>query len=116
MTPQLIFVDVMIALGTVIACASVLGMLVMRDPYQRLHYLAPASTVSPICYTIALIAESGWHQAAVKALLITVVLLAMNAVLTHATARAFRIKQQGRWTTPPITASKDEQQPGKEAA
>lgn len=116
MTPSAILVDVLLALGTVIACVSVLGMLVMRDPYQRLQYLAPASTLSPICFSVALIVESGWHQAAIKAILITVVLLSMNAVLTHATARAFRIKQQGRWTTPRVDAGAQDNGAGEEAA
>ncbi len=108
MTPQMIAVDVLLGLGTVVACLSVVGMMVMRDPSQRLHYLAPASSITPVLYTIAIVLESGRHQAAVKAILICVVLLSMNAVLTHATARAIRVKEQGRWTTPRVDASADE--------
>ena len=76
---------------------SSVALLFMKDLYERLHYLSPPATVTIICFTAAVIADKHLSQAGIKALLIMVVLLAMNAVLTHATARAARIRQFGRW-------------------
>src|SRR5690242_13856223 len=72
-------------------------MLLMKDIYERLHYLAPPATISIISFAAAAIVDKHLSQAGIKALLIMVVLLVMNAVLTHATARAARIRQFGRW-------------------
>ena len=69
----------------------------MKDLYERLHYLFPPATITIICFTAAVIVDKRFSQAGIKALLIMLVLLAMNSVLTHATARAARIRQFGRW-------------------
>jgi monovalent cation/proton antiporter MnhG/PhaG subunit len=90
-------IDVLLGIGVFSAVLSSLALLVMKDLYERLHYLSPPATVTIICFTAAVIADKHLSQAGIKALLIMVVLLAMNAVLTHATARAARIRQFGRW-------------------
>ena len=97
MSKTQILIDVLLGIGVFSAVLSSLALLVMKDLYERLHYLSPPATVSIICFTAAVIADKHLSQARIKALLIMVVLLAMNAVLTHATARAARIRQFGRW-------------------
>lgn len=92
-----ILIDVLLGIGVACTVLSSLALLIMKDLYERLHYLSPPATISVICFTVAVIADKHLSQAGIKALLIMVVLLAMNAVLTHATARAARIRQFGRW-------------------
>jgi monovalent cation/proton antiporter MnhG/PhaG subunit len=72
------------------------GMLRMKEPTQALHYLSlPA--VGAIVLTIAVFLETGSSQAAWKMVMIAFMLLAVNSVVTHATARAFRTRQLGHW-------------------
>ncbi|HET9183910.1 MAG TPA: monovalent cation/H(+) antiporter subunit G [Candidatus Angelobacter sp.] len=97
MSKTQILIDVLLGIGVASIVLSSLALLIMKDFYERLHYLSPPATISIICFTAAVIADKHLSQAGIKALLIMVVLLAMNAVLTHATARAARIRQFGRW-------------------
>lgn len=90
-------IDVLLSVGVVCAVLSCFAVLIMKDLYERLHYLSPPTTVSIICFTAAVIADKHLSQAGIKALLIMVVLLLTNAILTHATARAARVRQFGRW-------------------
>lgn len=84
-----------------IAAAAVLltsiGVLTSRQVYQRLHYLAPAGTVGAAAVAAAILLREGLDQAGIKAVLTGIVLLIMNPILTHATARAARVHQRGRW-------------------
>jgi monovalent cation/proton antiporter MnhG/PhaG subunit len=115
-----------IAIETLVACAvaitllSVLGMLRMRDPYQRMHYIAPPASLSAILITIAIFLQQGLKPEAFKAVFITLVLIGMNAFVTHAAARAFRIAETKNWRPKPgeevpITRA-DEPLEDKEAA
>ncbi len=82
----------------VLACwLGVIGMLRMREPMQALHYLTLSATIGVIALTIAVFLESGVSSTAFKTFLIAIVLLAINSVVTHATARAFRTRQLGHW-------------------
>lgn len=87
-----------ILLGIVVLSAwlGVIGMLRMREPTQALHYLSlPA--VGGIALTIAVFLETGPSQAFWKTLAICFMLLAVNSVVTHASARAFRTRELGHW-------------------
>ena len=97
MSKTQLLIDVLLAIGVISAFASCLALLVMKDLYEKLHYLSPPATVTIICFTAAVVVDKHFSQAGIKATLIMIVLLAMNAVLTHATARAARIRQFGRW-------------------
>jgi monovalent cation/proton antiporter MnhG/PhaG subunit len=84
-----------VAVALAIACS--IGVLVMRDPYQRLHFSAPIVTLSMFLICIAVFLEDSDTQARIKVVLIFIMLLTMNSILTHATARAIRIRELGRW-------------------
>jgi monovalent cation/proton antiporter MnhG/PhaG subunit len=75
----------------------VLGMWRMKEPMQALHYLSMPSTAGAMLVTIAVFVAQGTGQAAWKAVLIALILLATNSVVTHATARAFRARELGHW-------------------
>ncbi|GAC1422049.1 MAG: hypothetical protein NVSMB62_17480 [Acidobacteriaceae bacterium] len=89
-TPLLIVVVVTCWVG-------VLGMRRMREPVQALHYLALPGSVGVIALAIAAFLETGSSQIAWKTALISCLLFAINAVGTHATARAFRARELGHW-------------------
>jgi multisubunit Na+/H+ antiporter MnhG subunit len=54
-----ILADVLLGLAVAIVLASVVGILVMRDAYQKLHYLTPAALVAPLIVGLAVLAQSG---------------------------------------------------------
>ena len=69
----------------------------MPNVFDRLHYTAPATTIGAFAIALSIVVEEGWSAASVKALIVFVLLLVTNPVLTHATARAARIRQFGHW-------------------
>ena len=88
---------VLLAFGVGVTLLSCLGVLVMRDPYDRLHYTGPAAVLAPVAIAAAVVLEEQLSAAGIKALLVALVLVATNPVLGHATARAARIRQFGEW-------------------
>lgn len=97
MSAHLIATDIMLALVVLSCWIGVLGMLRMRHPVQALHYLSVPATVGAVALTAAVFVESGFGSTSIKTLLIAVVMLAINSVVTHATARAFRARELGHW-------------------
>lgn len=74
----------------------VIGMLRMKEPTQALHYLSlPA--VGAIALSAGVFLQTGPTQAAWKSAAIVIMMLAVNSVVTHATARAFRTRKLGHW-------------------
>jgi monovalent cation/proton antiporter MnhG/PhaG subunit len=96
-----ITIDVLIAAAVLVTLLSVLGMMRMKDPYQRMHYISPPASISPVLITIAIFLQNGLKPEAFKALITTLVLIGMNTVVTHAAARAFRIAETENWKPKP---------------
>ncbi len=95
MSPLSIVVAVLLAAGVAVQLLSCVGLLMMRDVYQRLHYLAPAGTLGPVLIAAAVLVHHSSAQACIKGMLIVAVLLVVNPVVTHLTARAARIRETG---------------------
>lgn len=85
----------MTVLSTMISCWS---LVLFKDVFQRMHYLSVVTTVSTLSLLIAVVIKEGWGQATIKTIFTFVVLLLINAVVTHATARAARVRERGQWT------------------
>jgi len=99
MTPRAVTAAVLLVLGVGIELACCVGVLVMRGVYDKLHYTAPASTLGAFAIAAAVVLREPVVPFGIKAVLVTLVLLITNPVLTHATARAARIRRFGAWTT-----------------
>lgn len=97
MSPRGILVGALLVVGVGVTLASCVGVLVMRDAYDRLHYSSPATTIAPLAIAAAIVLEESFSAAGIKALLVALVLLVTNPVLTHATARAARVRALGEW-------------------
>jgi monovalent cation/proton antiporter MnhG/PhaG subunit len=91
-------VVVLLVLGVGVTLLSCAGVLVMRNPYDRLHYTGPAAVLAPVAIAAAVVLEERLSAAGVKAVLVALVLVTTNPVLGHATARAARIRGVGQWT------------------
>jgi monovalent cation/proton antiporter MnhG/PhaG subunit len=79
--------------GELVCC---IGLLVMRDVFDRLHYAMAATTVPPFLIAAAVIVEESWTQPAINALVIAAALFLLNPALANATARAARARRLGR--------------------
>lgn len=106
MSASEVLVAVLLAVGVFMQLASVAGVLVARDVYDRLHFAGPASIFTPLACAIAVMIDFGpFSQAGIKAALVAVVVAGFGPVLVHATARAARIRERGqldyREATPP---------------
>jgi multicomponent Na+:H+ antiporter subunit G len=88
----------LLVVGVGVTLLSCLGVLVMRDAYDRLHYTTPAAVLAPVAIAAAVVVEERLSAAGVKAVLVALVLVVTNPVLGHATARAARIRRFGEWT------------------
>lgn len=88
-----LIIQVLVYAAAGIALLSSWLMLRMKDEYQMMHFMSPPASVSIIFITVAIFLQQGRKPESFKALFITVVLLMMNSVVTHATARAFRIRE-----------------------
>ena len=85
-----------IGVGIEVLCC--IGLIRIKDSFDRLHLLGPASTVGPVSIALFFIIRYGFHPAGIKAALLAVALFIFGPVLTHATARAARIRAFEGWT------------------
>lgn len=88
--------------GVVLSCwIGVIGLIRMREPMQALHYLGLPACFGSVLLMVAVFVQTGNSSAGWKTVLIALDLLAANAVVTHAVARAFRTRQLGHWEPRP---------------
>ena len=92
-----IAIDIFVAAAVLVAIVSVLGMLRVRDPYQRMHYISPPASLSSLFIAIAVFLQSGLKPASFKAAFVVLILVGMNTIVTHSAARAFRISEVPDW-------------------
>ncbi len=86
---------ILLAAGVAVQLLCCLGLLAMRNVFDRLHYLGPATTLGPMLLAAAVLVHHSSVQGCVKAVLLVVLLLLINPVLTHVTARAARVEEGG---------------------
>lgn len=96
-TVHQILINTLLAVTVATVWIGAVGMLRVRQPIQALHYIAVPASVGVLALTLAVFLQVGFKVVAWKCLLIAVVLLGINAVVAHATARAFRVRELGRW-------------------
>ena len=101
MSPGDVAVAVLLALGVGAALISAVGLLASWSPYDQLHFTGPATVISPIAVAAAVLVEEPLSSAGIKAVLVALVMVATGPVLIHATARAARIRERGRWVLHP---------------
>jgi multicomponent Na+:H+ antiporter subunit G len=89
-----VVVAVLLIAGVAVELLCCIGVLVMRGPYARLHYTAPAG-VGALLLAVAVVLREGFSLIGDKALLLAVFVLVSAPVLSHVTARAARIRELG---------------------
>jgi multicomponent Na+:H+ antiporter subunit G len=97
MTGRDVAADVLLGLAVAVVLMSSLGVLVMRDVYQKLHFVTPVSLIAPALVAVAVLVQQGFSENTVETWLALLFLVVAGPFLTHATIRAARIRETGDW-------------------
>jgi multisubunit Na+/H+ antiporter MnhG subunit len=89
-------VAVLLFAGVALQAVSVVGLVAMRDTYDRLHYVGPAPFGAALI-AIALFVRYSFSLLGNKALVTAAFLLVTSPVLVHVTARMCRVRDHGSW-------------------
>ena len=92
MTP--LSVTILLALAVLAQVVCVVGVVAGSTVYDRLHYSGASTTIAPFLVFAAVVVEEGTHNPSWNAGFVAVALFVLNAVLTHATARVARNREQ----------------------
>ena len=97
MTVQYAAVGVLLTVGVLSVVLSAAGVVAAKTGWDKLHYTGPAAVVGPVAIAGAVLVEEPLSSAGIKAVLVAIVLLLTGPVLVHATARAARVREHGRF-------------------
>jgi multisubunit Na+/H+ antiporter MnhG subunit len=82
-------ITALVVLAVLVEILCCVGIVVMRTPLQRLHFIGPASVVGPVLLGIAVaFAKHPYPGSGFKAAFIALVLVVFSGMLQHETARA----------------------------
>lgn len=98
MTSASIVIWIFLIVGMASFLLTSVGMVLSRDVYQRIQYTYPAATVGLVAVVVAIVIHKSMSQAGIKTLVIGLIVFWTNPVISHATARAARVRQFGNWT------------------
>lgn len=116
MSPREIIVYLLLGLAVLIVLVSSVGILIMRDTYQKLHYVTPVAVVAPVVVAVAILVQSGFTENSVMTWLALAFMLGGGPFLTHATIRAARIRAEGDWRGRRAAAGRGGAGPTRESA
>lgn len=105
MSPREVIVAVLLGLSVVVTLLSVIGVLVVRDIYQRLHFVTPAAVLAPLLVAAAVVVKEALNVRGLQTIAAVTAMVALGPILTHATARAARVNQKGDWRVSPKEGS-----------
>jgi multisubunit Na+/H+ antiporter MnhG subunit len=88
-------VIVLVGTGVAIQVFACLGVMLMRDALDRLHYVGAAAVGVP-CVCAGVFVAEGPSLIGLKAILTAAFMLASGPVLAHATARAIHLHRRAR--------------------
>jgi multisubunit Na+/H+ antiporter MnhG subunit len=89
--------DVLLGLAVVIVGGASLGVLLMGDAYQKLHFVTPAALVAPVLVALAMLVRMGLYENTGETCLALFFMVIAGPYLSHATMRAIRVRERGDW-------------------
>ena len=92
-----IFADVLLGLAVLVVLSASVGVLVMRDAYQKLHFVTPAALVAPALVALAIFVQMGLYENTGETFLALLFMMIAGPYLSHATIRAIRVREKGDW-------------------
>lgn len=81
--------------GVGVAALGCLGVLALRELPDRLHYIAPVTSLAVPLVVAALALQAGGLHAALKLAVVAALLVISGPVVTVATARAAAVRDRG---------------------
>ena len=96
MSAHHVIATVLLAAGVLLELFSVLGVVVMRDVYDRLHYVGLAG-YGALLLGVSILVRESWSLIGDKALATGAVLVLIGPLLVHTTVRSFRTRDRGDW-------------------
>jgi multisubunit Na+/H+ antiporter MnhG subunit len=99
---------VLLIAGCGIELLAVLGLCVMRDTYDRLHYVGLVA-YGALFIAIAVVFRESFSLIGDKALLVAATLIVTGPVLVHTTMRSMMIRERGDWREGIEEAPEEEQ-------
>jgi len=91
-----VIATVLLVVGVLLELFAVLGLVVMRDVYDRLHYVGLAG-YGGLLVGISVLVRESWSLIGDKALATGAILVLIGPVVVHTTARSFRTRKRGDW-------------------
>lgn len=101
--------SVLLIAGGALELVAVLGVCVMRDVYDRLHFVGVAG-FGALLIAVGIVFRESFSLIGDKALLVGVVLVASGPVLVHTTLRSMLIRNRGDWRKGIERAAEDDPQ------
>jgi multisubunit Na+/H+ antiporter MnhG subunit len=95
-TARHVAATVLLIAGGSLQALAVLGVLVMRDTLDRLHYVGLAG-YGALCVGVAVLVRESFSLIGDKALFTGALLILVGPVLVHVTARSLLIRRHGDW-------------------
>jgi multisubunit Na+/H+ antiporter MnhG subunit len=95
-SPREVIATVVLVAGCSLEALAVIGLVAMRDPYDRLHYVGLAA-YGALLAGLAILVRESFSLIGDKALLTGVLLAVFGSVLVHVTARSLRVREHGDW-------------------
>jgi len=86
-------VDLLLGIGVGAQLVCCVGLVVARTVFDRLHFVAAATTAGPFLILAALLVREGLSTQGLESIAAVALLLLANPVLVHALARAGRAQE-----------------------
>jgi multisubunit Na+/H+ antiporter MnhG subunit len=106
MSWRMVLATVLLIGGGVIELVAVLGLCVMRDVYDRVHYVG-LTGFGALLIAVAIVFRESFSLTGDKALLVGATLVFSGPILAHTTIRSFLIRERGDWTAAIDQAGED---------
>ncbi len=97
MNLQNVLIYLFLAVGLLSFALTAIGILFFHDAYDQIHFLTPGSVIGAMALPAAILVKEGFSQLGAKGLAIALLLVLANPVLTHAIARAARVRRNQQW-------------------
>jgi multisubunit Na+/H+ antiporter MnhG subunit len=92
-----VFSDILLGLAVLIVIVSAVGVLVMREAYEKLHFVTPAALVAPALVALAVMVQHGVYEMTGESFLALFFMIIAGPFVSHATIRAIRVREKGDW-------------------
>lgn len=96
MSARHVTATVLLIAGGSLQVTAILGLVAMRNAYDRLHYVGVAG-FGALLVGLAILVRESFSLIGDKALLTGALFVLLGPVLVHTTARSLRIREHGDW-------------------